>query len=216
MAHETPNLKASLRERTGTRYAQRLRSAGQLPAVIYGHGETPVAVAVDEKEVLTALHHGAHVLNVEVEGSGAATCLVKDLQFGYLGDNVIHIDFARVNLDEEVTVQVHLHFHGESESMKKPGAIVSHDITELEVVCAVNRIPDEIRVDQSLMEDTLLTVGDLEMPEGIACPLPPSTPVVHINFVHADEAEGEAVEIEGSAEPEVISEKKDDEGESSD
>ncbi|MHC5027831.1 MAG: 50S ribosomal protein L25 [Planctomycetota bacterium] len=211
MSHDTPTLKANLRERTGTRYAQRLRNAGQLPGVIYGHGQTPVAVSIDEKEVMTALHHGAHVLNLEVDGHSAETCLVKDLQFGFLGDNVIHIDFARVRLDEEVTVLVHLHFTGESEAMGRPGAIVSHDITELEVVCAVNRIPEEIRVDQSTMKDTLLTVGEIELPEGVLCPLPTSTPVVHVNFVHADEAEGEEVEVEGSAEPEVITEKKDEE-----
>ena len=58
-------------------------------------------MSVNEKEILTHLHHGAHVFNVEIEGSNAETCLVKDLQFGYLGDNVIHVDLTRVNLDEE-------------------------------------------------------------------------------------------------------------------
>ncbi len=106
-------------------------------------------VSVDDKEMLRHLRHGAHVLNLDIEGSGSETCLVKDLQFGYLGDDVIHVDFARVDLDEEVTVNVHLHFVGESEAARKPGSILSHDLTELEVICKVNAIPEEIRVDLS-------------------------------------------------------------------
>ena len=94
--HDTPTISATSRERTGTRYSQRLRKQGRLPAVIYGHKKTPISVSVDEKEILTLLHSGAHVLEVKVEGGSKETCLVKDLQFGYLGDNVIHVDFARV------------------------------------------------------------------------------------------------------------------------
>ena len=73
-------------------------------------------IHIDEKEILTLLQHGAHVLSVTVEGGKTETCLVKELQFGYLGDNVIHVDFARVKLDEEVRVQVRLNFVGESAS----------------------------------------------------------------------------------------------------
>jgi len=96
MSHEVPVLEAQPRERLGTRYAKRLRTTGQLPAVIYGHGSQPTHVSVDEKSILAALRRGIHVFNVKL-GDTSETCLVKDLQFGWLGDNVVHIDLARVN-----------------------------------------------------------------------------------------------------------------------
>ncbi|HRP64122.1 MAG TPA: 50S ribosomal protein L25 [Phycisphaerales bacterium] len=202
MKHETPTIQAKLRDRIGSRYSQRLRKAGRLPGVIYGHKANPVAVSVDEKEMLTVLRHGTHVVNINVEGGESQTCLVKDLQFGYLGDNVIHIDLARVDLDEEVTVHVALHFVGEPKGAKSAGAVVSHPMTELEIVCRVTDIPDEIRVDLSSMED-VFTVSDLVLPAGVRTTLDAGTPIAQITFVSEAE-EGEAVAVEGAAEPEVI------------
>ena len=213
---KTPSITATTRERTGSRYAQRLRKQGRLPAVIYGHETDPVSISVDEKEMLTHLKHGTHVLSLNVEGGSKETCLVKELQFGYLGDNVIHVDFARVDLDEEVHVHVHLNFVGEPASARKTGAILSHDLTELEVICRVNEIPDEIKVDLNLMgEATVLTVGEVPLPPGLRATTHPGTPVAHISFVHKEEAVGEEVEVvPGAEEPEVITEAKPDEAES--
>ena len=212
---KTPSLTATTRERTGSRYAQRLRKQGRLPAVIYGHETDPVSISVDEKEMLTHLKHGTHVLSLNVEGGSKETCLVKELQFGYLGDNVIHVDFARVDLDEEVHVHVHLNFVGEPASARKTGAILSHDLTELEVICRVNEIPDEIKVDLNLMgEATVFTVAEVQLPPGLRATTHPGTPVAHISFVHKEEAVGEEVEVEpGAEEPEVITEAKPDEAE---
>ncbi|MHC4947590.1 MAG: 50S ribosomal protein L25 [Planctomycetota bacterium] len=206
---DTPTLQAQRRDRTGTRYAQRLRQAGRLPAVIYGHKTDPVAVSVDAKELLGLLTHGAHVINVDVDDAASEMCLVKDIQFGYLGDDVIHADFTRVNLDEEVHVHVHLHFVGEPASAQRAGAILRHDQTELEVVCKVSDIPEEIKVDQSGM-DLTLTVGEIELPPGLRAAASPETLVASVTFVHAvEEPTGEEVEVAAdAAEPEVISESK--------
>jgi large subunit ribosomal protein L25 len=209
MSHETPTIKAQMRDRIGSRYAQRLRKAGRLPAVIYGHKQDPVHVSVEEKEILIHLHHGVHVMNMEVEGGEKQTCLVKAIQFGYLGDNVIHLDLTRVDLDEEVTVNVHLHFTGEPKGAKQPGAIVSHPLNDLEVICKVSAIPDEIRVDLSEMEQSI-TVGELVLPEGVRTEVDPETTVATITYIAEEEAEGEEAEVgEEMAEPEVITEAKD-------
>jgi large subunit ribosomal protein L25 len=206
--HETPTLAAQTRERLGSRYSQRLRKSGRLPAVIYGHKSNPVAVHLDEKETIGLLKHGVHVINVSVEGGSTETCLVKDLQFGYLGDNVIHVDLARVDLDEEVEVHVHLHFVGSPESAKKPGAILTYDITELEITCKVRDIPEEIRVDISVMSD-LFCVKDLKLPENIRCELDSETVIARIGFVAEEAATGEAAETgAASTQPEVITAKK--------
>lgn len=208
MAHETPTITAHTRDRLGTRYARRLRSAGRLPAVIYGHQQDPVSVSVDEKETLIHLRRGAHLLNVKIEGGPTETCLVKDVQFGYLGDNVVHLDFTRVDLEEEVEVAVHLHFVGQPEEAKKPGAVLNTHMTELEVICKAGEIPSEIKVDLSKMVGETLTVADLVLPPGVRAAESPESFVVHITFVAEEEAVGEQAEVAGAAEPEVITEKK--------
>ncbi|MHC4652116.1 MAG: 50S ribosomal protein L25 [Planctomycetota bacterium] len=212
MKHKAPTVEATPRKKVGSIYARRLRKAGRLPAVIYGHKKDPVAISVDEGEMLLHLRHGTHVLTIDVEGAKSETCLVKDLQFGYLGDDVIHVDFARVDLEEEVNVHVHLNFVGEPHAAARGGAILNHDLTALEVICRVNEIPEDIKVDMAVMGDGLmLTVGDIELPPGVRTDLAADTPVAHISFVKREEegAVGEEAEVptEG-AEPEVITEAK--------
>ncbi|MFM7260503.1 MAG: 50S ribosomal protein L25, partial [bacterium] len=127
MAKEVPTIEATHRDRLGSRYSKRLRAAGRLPAVIYGHGSEPLSVHVDEKITVGALKRGLHVMNLTIAGK-TETCLVKDLQFGFLGDDVIHMDLARVNLDEVVTVTVSLVFYGAPEAAKKSGTVVVHEL----------------------------------------------------------------------------------------
>jgi large subunit ribosomal protein L25 len=197
MSHETPTLAAERRERLGSRYSQRLRKAGRMPAVVYGHGSEPLSISVDAKETLTHLHHGIHVFNLAIDGAGEETCLVKDLQFGYLGDNVIHIDFTRVNLDEKVKLNVSLDFHGTPKAGAKPGHIVVHDLAELEIECAVRNIPDSIRVDLDGF-DEIVHVSDLPMPEGVVATTPGDTLVLHVQAPKGGaSAEGEGEEAEG-------------------
>ncbi len=208
MSRGTPTIAAQPRERVGSKYSQRLRKAGKLPGVIYGHKANPVSIVVDEKETLAVLKHGAHVVNVAIAGASPETCLIKELQFGYLGDNVIHVDFARVDLNEEVEVKVHLKFTGVPEEAKKPGSILTHPMTELEVICRVKDIPDEIKVDLSKMEN-VFTVSQIQLPEGVRTKVSPNHLVAQITFVQEEVVAAEAAEVTaGGAEPEVITEKK--------
>jgi large subunit ribosomal protein L25 len=209
MAHDTPTLDAQRRDRLGSRYAKRLRTAGRLPAVIYGHGSEPTSVSLDEKATIGALKHGSHVVNVRIDGGSTETCLVKDLQFGYLGDNVIHLDLTRVNLDEVVTVNVAMHFVGTPEEAKKAGNIVTHDFAQLEVRCKVRDIPEDIRIDLSMvMKGMILTIGEIKLPAGVTSVPPADTVICRIQTV-LEEAAGEAVAAEAAVAPEVITAKKD-------
>ena len=190
MASTTPTVAATLRERLGTRYTRRLRAQGLLPVVIYGHGEKPVSAAVNAKEMLGHLHHGSHVITVAL-GDASQTCLVKDLQFGYLGDNVIHVDLARVNLDEIVRVNVRIEFFGECAAAKKPGAVLTHDMAELAINCKVRDIPESVRADLSAMQGEMLSASDLKLPAGITLAIDPHAPVARVITI-AEEAAGEA------------------------
>lgn len=212
MTHKTPEITALPRQKVGSIYAQRLRREGRLPAIVYGHKREALAVSIDEKEIITHLRHGAHVLMLNIEGAKPETVLVKELQFGFLGDNVIHVDFTRVDLSEEVSVAVHLNFVGEPHAAQQAGAILSHDLTSLEVICRVDAIPEEIKVDLRTMgEGTVLTVADLKLPPGVRTEYEPETPVTHVSFVKHEEEPvvGEEAEVAaGPAEPEVITEAK--------
>lgn len=191
MSHETPTLPAERRDRHGSRYAQRLRKAGRLPAVVYGHGSEPASISVDAKQTLKHLHHGNHVFNLSIDGGDAETCLVKDLQFGYMGDDVIHVDFARVNLDEKVKVLIHLDFHGTPAAGKKGGFNVVHDLAEIEVECAVRNIPENVRVDLDGF-DEIEHVSDLPLPEGVTAVTPGETLVLHVQApVGASDSDGD-------------------------
>ncbi len=210
MKHETPTIAAQIRERTGSRYAARIRKAGRLPAVIYGHKSNPVAISVDEKEITVLMQHGAHVMDINIEGAATETCLVKDLQFGFLGDNVIHVDFARVDLEEEVSVRVHLAFAGTPEAATHAGAILEHDHTELTVKCKVAAIPEAIKVDLSKMEGQQLQAGDIELPPGLLLADDPITLIASVSYLRKEEEAvvGEEAEVDAEAEPEVITEAK--------
>lgn len=211
MAKDRPTLNAETRQRTGSRYANRLRRAGKMPAVIYGHGETPAHVAVDAEAIHDALHHGAHLLDIALEGKNE-TCLVKAVQHDYLGDTVIHVDLTRVDLSEEVEVAIPLNTQGEdvAPGIVDQGGFLQYPTTELTVRCRADAIPDEIVVDVSkLGPNDSLTLADITLPPGVACDMEPDTVLATVSVVTEEEMEALEAEAEapaGEAEPEVVGE----------
>ena len=191
MSKEVPTIQAARRDRLGSRYSKRLRASGRLPAVIYGHGTDPLAVHVDEKITISALKKGLHVMNLEIEGSGTETCLVKDLQFGFMGDDVIHMDLARVNLDEVVTVTVSLEFFGAPDAAKKSGVVVVHELSDIQVRCKVRDIPEHIRADMTTMTGETFTVSDLKLPAGVEQATDPHAVIARLQILK-EEASAEA------------------------
>ena len=119
---DTVELKAELRDRAGTKAAARLRREGKLPAVVYGHGQEPVSIAVDAHDFVEGLHHGHRIFNF-VMPTGAQTLLVKDLQYDHLGKDVIHADLVRVNLNERVVVEVPVELRGTAKGTHEGGIV---------------------------------------------------------------------------------------------
>ncbi len=199
MAHEAPVVQVELREKIGTTYARRLRKSGRLPATIYGKGSDPVSVSVDEREIITHLKAGNHVIELDNGDGSPATVLVKDLQFGYLGDNLIHVDFARVDLKQVVTIKMTLDIVGQPQKASAAGAVLEVPRPEIEIECMVKDIPESIRVDLSTVEE-IFTIGDLELPEGVKAVLDPERHIAHVTIV----AEAEVSEDGEEVTPEVI------------
>ncbi len=199
MAHEAPVVQVELREKLGTTYARRLRKSGRLPATIYGKGSDPVSVSVDEREIITHLKAGNHVIELDNGDGSPATVLVKDLQFGYLGDNLIHVDFARVDLKQVVTIKMKLDIVGQPQKASTAGAVLEVPRPEIEIECMVKDIPESIRVDLSTVEE-IFTIGDLELPEGVKAVLDSERHIAHVTIV----SEAEVSEGDEEATPEVI------------
>jgi large subunit ribosomal protein L25 len=200
MAKEVPTIEATHRDRLGSRYSKRLRAAGRLPAVIYGHGSEPLSVHVDEKITVGALRRGLHVMNLTIAGK-TETCLVKDLQFGFLGDDVIHMDLARVNLDEVVTVTVSLEFYGAPEAAKKSGTVVVHELADVQISCKVRDIPEHLRVDMTTMTGETFTASDLKLAAGTTLATDPHAVIVRVQTVKEEAAAEAAAPAAAAAAP---------------
>lgn len=212
MSNEVPTIVAAKREKLGSRYSRRLRDQGQLPTVIYGHKQAPEHVSIDKKLFLSHLHHGQHVLNLDHDGASNETCLIKALQYDWTGTNITHVDLARIDLTEEITLSIPLVIKGEDKSpgAKSAGAFVEHPMIDLDIKCLASNIPEAIVVDISnLGLNETISVSQLELPAGVTTDHNPNGIVVSIHSAKEEEEAdlGEA----GDNEPEVIGEKKDDE-----
>ena len=147
---DTLNLPAETRERTGKGASRALRRDGRVPAVVYGGKEEPLAVHVEEKELVRQLmtgHSFNSIVEVEVGGKKVRT-LPKDVAFHPVTDRPLHADFLRLAKDARVNVNVPVVFINEelSPGLKRGGVlnVVRH---ELELVCAADKIPDDITID---------------------------------------------------------------------
>lgn len=205
---EIPTLKGEKRKAAGSRAAARLRRAGKVPAIVYGHKTDPLAVTVDRHDTSLLLRRGAHLVNLELEG-GVQPCLFKEAQYDHLGTELVHLDLARVDLTERVKVHVQLELRGAPKGVAE-GGVLTAVLKELEVECLVTDIPENIRVDVSgLVMDQVMYVKDLAVPSELKV-LSDSEAVVAMVRKPQEEAPAPVAEVaaeaaEGAAaEPEVI------------
>jgi large subunit ribosomal protein L25 len=207
MATQAAQITIKSREALGSRANKRLRDSGFVPGVIYGHKEAVVPVTLPRKEVTNHLNHGAHLFDLALDGKSEKV-LVKEVQYDHLGIEVIHVDFARVSLDERVEVTVPIELKGEPKSDE--GGVVTQVLNELEIECLVTEIPDAIRLNIADMKlDDQLTIADLKLPAGVKVKGQEPEAVV-VTFKEIKEEEAAPVEGE-TAEPEVIGRKAEDE-----
>src|SRR5262245_61004444 len=166
MATQSAQITVKPRPELGSRANKRLRDSGFVPAVIYGHKEAVVPVTLPKKEIVNHLEKGAHVFDLAMDGKSEKV-LVKEVQYDHLGIEVIHVDFARVSLDEKVEVTVPLEIKGEPKG-EKDGGVLQQIISELEIECLVTDIPDKITFNVSEMAlNDVIHIKDLPLPTGV-------------------------------------------------
>ncbi len=202
-------LKVQLRDTRGKRNAKRLRRAGFIPAILYGHGQTPVGLAVGADDVAAAVRHGVRL--VDLQGAVQEKAFLRELQWDPFGTHVVHIDFTRVAEGERVQVHVAIELRGQAPGVKD-GGVVDHQLHEIELECPAIAIPEKLQVNVNHLNlNDVLTVANLDVPDGVTLLADPETVVVQC-ILPAVEEEAAAVAAE-AGEPEVIGRKAEEEGE---
>ncbi len=186
----THTLVVTRRDRIGSRYAKRERAEGRLPCVLYGQGKDPAHLTLAAKEAIRFFESGERVFEIELESEGKTqTVLLKDLQFDYLGTNVVHCDLMRVNLQDEVESHVPIRLVGETKAAEAAGAVLVQKLTELTITCTVANLPDHVDVDISqLTADDPVTADKVRLPEGVIRVTDPET-IVAIITIKAEETD---------------------------
>lgn len=205
MAVQTVELKANPRTGLGSRAVKRLRDAGQVPGVLYGHKQAVVPLAIDKHDLAAALSTHAHVVDLMLE-SGTEKVLVKDVQYDHMGDEIIHIDLTRVSLDERVEITVPIELKGTPKG-EDDGGVLQQIIAEVEIECLVLEIPELLRHNVSDMAlDSVLHIKDLVLPPGVKILRDPEAIVAQVREIKEEVVAPVVVEA-GAGEPEVIGRK---------
>ena len=211
-------LSGERRETLGKGGARKARAAGQIPAVLYGHGETPIPVAIGTRAFEVALHKhegGNPIVNLALDGS-EYTALIRAVQYDPVTHAILHLDFQHISLTETVEVKVALHFEGLAIGVKDGGGILESILREVEVRCLPTQIPPSISVDVTRLNiGDSIHVSELQVPNVVIL-TDPTAPIVTVSppTVMEEKPAEEAAVAEAPAEPEVIAKgKKEEEGE---
>jgi len=202
-------LEAQVREHTGSKAAARIRKQGQLPAIVYGHKQEPVAIALDAHEFTEGLHHGHRLMDVKIDGK-TQKMIVKDLQYDYLGRDIVHADLMRVDVTETVRITVPIELKGTAQGTHE-GGIVEEHADHIEIECQVTNMPEAIVVSvKELGVGQSIHAGEIALPNGVTLVSSPETLLVACHVMAAAKTT-EELEEEAPTAPEVIGEKKEEE-----
>lgn len=205
---EAQKLKLDPRGSSGSLAARRLRAAGHIPAVLYGHGQPTVSVQLNADDFWPVIRRGARIVDLDYEGQ-TEKALIRDLQWDVFGQEILHVDFARVAADERITLDIQLELRGTAPGVAE-GGVLDHLVHKLTVDCLATDIPDRIRVNvANLRLNDSIHLKDVPIPPGVTLHGDPDLIVVLIREALApvEEVPAEAAAVE----PEVIARAKEEE-----
>ncbi len=165
-------LTAELREDTGKGASRRLRKTGMIPAVLYGGGRKPRAIVLNHDAVMHAAENEAFfssILSIKV-GQEQQACIMKDMQRHPAKSVITHIDLQRVLADQEIRVNVPLHFIGEdiAVGVKEEGGVISRLINDVEITCLPADLPEYLEIDVTGLElNGMMYMNEVKVPDGV-------------------------------------------------
>ncbi len=208
-------LEAELREVKGSAKARDLRNNGYLPSVVYFHGKDALSIKFPKSALLKLVRQHrleSVIINLKIKDDKKAKgrpCLVKEVQYDPVSEEIIHVDFNEISLTEAIKVNVSIEIKGEAIGVKQEGGSLEHVLWEIEVECLPTNIPKNIEVDVSALKmGEAIHVKDIVFPAGVKPLNDPAAVVLHVAAPMKEEVPAEAVEGEAKTEPEVIKEKK--------
>ena len=216
----TVSLSANSREGKGKGAARSLRSQGQVPAVIYGHGRQPQPLALNARDLDKLLSHiqaESTVIEVTVGGQTAKT-LIREIQRHPIKRQILHVDFQALVAGEKVTVSIPIVLLGVPEGVRLGGGVLDQTLREIEIEVDPSNIPDHVEYDiTNMVIGDSVHISDLKVPEGVEVIDDPETSVAVLAAPRAviEEVAAVAEPVEGEAgavaEPEVIGRGKEEE-----
>src|SRR5262245_22722806 len=213
---ESVILTAQPRQQFGTHNARRQRKAGAVPAVLYGHKEATIPLAMSRDELYKAIRQGVRLVDVK-QGGKLEKALIRDVQWDALGLDILHVDFARVSMDERIEVDVRVELRGTAPGVTG-GGVLNQPLHNLKIECLAISIPESIRVNiGELQLNQALHVREVTLPEGVKVLNDPEAIIVQCVRKIIEEvapvAATAAAPTAEQAEPEVIGRQKAAEGE---
>ena len=186
--------------------SRRLRRSGKVPAILYGGHNEPRQIILDHQNLLTLLVNErffSTILSVKINGE-LQPAIVKDVQRHPAKNQILHMDLQRVLENEQVRIEIPLHFKGDGAAPGvKAGGVVSHLRNEVEVSCLPKDLPEFLEVDVSAMNiNDLLHLSDLKLPAGVEIPELShgrDSPIVSVHHARAEEVDQPTEEAAAAA-----------------
>ncbi len=196
-----------------------LRSEGQVPAVVYGSNTEPRSIAVDQKALWQTFHKVGEsaLIDLSIDGGAPLKVLIQEIQYHPLRDDMIHADFRSVDVSQEITAEVKLHFIGESMAVKGLGGVFVHPKDTIEVRALPQNLVAAIEVDITNLKtfDDAIQIADIIFPPGVV-PVDPLETTIAVVAPPRSEEEladlNKAVEADVNTVEVVKKEKKEEKG----
>jgi len=172
---KTHEIKVEKRNDEGKGASRRLRRAGYVPAIVYGGELKPVSIQIEHKDVWHASQNEwfyASILDLSL-GGDVQKVLLRDMQRHPFKQQILHLDFQRVDENKPIRVRVPLHFLNQETSPagKKANVLVSHALNEIEISCLPKHLPEYVEVDLGNLDvGDIIHLSEIKLPEGVEIP----------------------------------------------
>lgn len=171
----THEIKVERRDNDGRGASRRLRNTGKVPAIVYGGELAPVSIQIAHNDIWLASQHEwfySAILDLSLNGD-VQKVLLRDLQRHPYKQQIMHLDFQRVDENKAIRISVPLHFLNQEKSPagKKAGVLISHALNELEISCLPKHLPEYIEIDLANLDvGDIVHLSEVKLPEGVEIP----------------------------------------------
>ena len=201
----TFKIDAELRDDLGKGASRRLRRENKVPCIIYGGERDPRSISIEHHKVLRFIEEESFftsILELKAKGGQRQSVILRDMQRHPAKPIIMHMDFQRINDDEEITMNIPLHFLNEEEceAAKTSGIIVSHQLTDVEIACLPADLPEFIEIDLvDFNEGDVVRLSNINLPKGVTLTA----------FTHGDVEEHDVVVVSTTHVQEIVDEDED-------